>query len=190
MRCWCQRGAVSILSAPIPPPPGLHLPFGHALPNFVFAGAMSLGIASAIHHAGYSAKTYAVEVNTAAPFAAAFDAGEDTGVIQMRSTFVDCIGNKAIFPGVWRLAQASLAGSLVVTPAECAASVKMLLEKNKVLAEGGSASSLAAALKYQKAYGWRRVVCIVSGGQIDLPKVQDILNGDVPGEEGVRLAKL
>ena len=78
----------------------------------------------------------------------------------------------------------------MVSPAECATSVKLLLEKNKVVAEGGSAAALAAALKYGQQHGWKRVVCLISGGQIDVSKVQSILDGDVPGEEGVKLAKL
>jgi threonine dehydratase len=155
-------------------------------------GALALGVAAAIHHAGLQTKTWAVEVDTAAPFAAAFAAGADTGELGalFRPTFVDCIGNKAIFPGIWRSAEASLAGSLVVSPADCAAAVKLILEKNKVLAEGGSAAPLAAALKYGQQHGWKRVVCLISGGQIDVLKVGAIINGDVPGEPGLKLAKL
>eukprot|EP01043_Picozoa_sp_COSAG02_P011769 COSAG02_NODE_439_length_22308_cov_18.013508_15_plen_361_part_00 len=155
-------------------------------------GALSLGVSAAIHHAGLSAKTWAVEVETAAPFAAAFAAGRDTGELgdAFRPTFVDCIGNKAIFPGMWRCAEASLAGSLVVSPSECATAVKLLLEKNKVVAEGGSAAALAAALKYSQEHRWKRVVCLITGGQIDVAKIQMILDDEVPGEEGVKLAKL
>ena len=160
-------------------------------------GALAMGIAAALEYAGVQLapggqrKVWAVEVETAAPFAAAFAKGEDTLGITMRPTFVDCIGNKAIFPGMWRLAEAALAGSLVVTPAECATAVKLLVEQNKVVAEGGSAASLAAALKYSAAKGWKRVVCVVSGGQIDTAKVVEILGeGTVPGEGGLKLARL
>jgi len=47
-----------------------------------------------------------------------------------------------------------------------------------VIAEGAGAASVAAALS-GKLEG-KRIVCIVSGGNIDTEKLAAILRGDVP----------
>ena len=143
---------------------------------------MAVGIAAALYHCGCRrdrVKVYAVESEHASPFAAAW--GTAPPQAHARGSFVDCIGNKEIFPGMERFARAALAGSLVVGEAECARAVRLLAQRNKVVAEGGSAAALAAALRYGKERNWRRVICLITGGSIDLEKLAVCLRGGVPG---------
>jgi threonine dehydratase len=61
-----------------------------------------------------------------------------------------------------------LDGSLVVTLDEAAQAMKLVAERNRVIAEGASACAIAAALSGRAGLG--KVAAIVSGGNIDLDK--------------------
>jgi threonine dehydratase len=60
---------------------------------------------------------------------------------------------------------------------QVAAAVRLLLERARVVAEGAGAVSLAAALGHRVR---GKVVCVVSGGNIDATKLAAILAGEVP----------
>ena len=123
------------------------------------------------------ARVYACEVETAAPLHASLRAGEPRA-IEHRPSFVDGIGGRSVLEEMWPLARTLLAGSLVVSVAEIAAAVRLLAERNRVVAEGAGAASVAAALKGPS--GARKVVCVVSGGNIDGARLVRILQGEVP----------
>jgi len=76
------------------------------------------------------------------------------------------------------LAQSLLEGTIVVTVAQIAAAVKVLAERCRVVAEGAGAAPVAAALS-GKLEG-KRIVCVVSGGNIDSEKLATILRGEIP----------
>lgn len=80
---------------------------------------------------------------------------------------------------MFKRAQKLLDGSLVVSVQETAAAVKLLAERNRVIAEGAGAVSVAAALKYYSKYNWKRIVCIISGGNIDMDKFASILQNKI-----------
>jgi len=71
-----------------------------------------------------------------------------------------------------------LDGSLVVGLDETAAAIRLLAERNCVIAEGAGAVSVAAALAGKGGGG--NVVSVVSGGNIDTTKLIKILQGEVP----------
>jgi threonine dehydratase len=120
---------------------------------------------------------FAVEVEGAAPLAASLDAGA-VATVDYKPSFVDGIGSKTVMPEMLELARGLLAGSLVVRVAEVADAVRLLGSRNRVVAEGAGAAPVAAALS-GRAPG-RTLVCIVSGGNIDLHKLAVILEGGVP----------
>src|SRR5205085_11473801 len=67
-------------------------------------GGLSCGIASALRALKPDVKVYAAEVETAAPLAAFWEAGEPVEIPHMPS-FVDGIGAPRVFPGMWQLAR-------------------------------------------------------------------------------------
>ena len=71
-----------------------------------------------------------------------------------------------------------LKGAFAVSLDETAASVRILVERARVVAEGAGALALAAALGGHAGDG--AVVCVVSGGNIDTPKLATILSGETP----------
>ena len=56
--------------------------------------------------------------------------------------------------------------------------MKLLLERGRIVAEGAAALSVAAALEGLAGSG--RVVCVISGGNIDAKRLAVILDGRVP----------
>jgi threonine dehydratase len=140
-------------------------------------GGLSCGIASAIRALKPKVKVYACEVATAAPLSASLAAGQPTRVTYTPS-FVDGIGGPFVLPEMWPLVRDLLAGSLVVPLTEVAAAVKLLAERQRVIAEGAGAVSVAAALSGRAGEG--RVACVVSGGNIDFAKLARILAGEMP----------
>ncbi len=142
-----------------------------------YGGGLSCGISSAIRAKTPGVKIYAAEVETAAPLAPALAAGHPVPT-SYTPTFIDGIGGKSVLDEMWSLASALLDGSIVVSVAEIAAAVKTLAERNRAIAEGAGAAVLAAAMTGKAGSG--KVVCIVSGGNIDGGKLSTILAGGVP----------
>ena len=79
---------------------------------------------------------------------------------------------------MWPLASTLLSGAVAIDIPDIAAAVKLLAERNKVVAEGAGAVAVAAALLHG-APG-EKIVCIVSGGHIDSAVLATILTGGVP----------
>ncbi len=79
---------------------------------------------------------------------------------------------------MWGLAQELVDGAVSVTLDETAAAVRLMIERARVTPEGAGALSLAAALAGKGGGG--KVVCIVSGGNIDAGRLVRILEGGTP----------
>jgi hypothetical protein len=135
-------------------------------------GGLACGIATALRALRPEAKTLASEVDTSAAFAAALAAGEPT-TISYTPSFVDGIGSSRVLDDMWPRAQALLDGSCVVSLDDIAAAVCLLVERSRVVSEGAGASSVAAALSGKAGTG--KVVCVVSGGNIDRTTLSRIL---------------
>ena len=140
-------------------------------------GGLSCGIAAALRALRPESRVWASEIETAAPFSASLAAGRPVSVAHTPS-FVDGIGGKSMLPEMWPLASALLAGALVTSVAQAAAAVKLLAERNRVVAEGAAATSVATALTGQAGSG--KIVCVISGGNIDPATLARILTGDLP----------
>jgi threonine dehydratase len=100
-------------------------------------------------------------------------AGEDVRVVDYQPSFVDGIGSKTVFPQMLDRARRLVDGALVASLTEVAAAVRLLAERNRIIAEGAGACPVACALA-GNAEG-RKIVCVVSGGNIDLTKLCTIL---------------
>ncbi len=138
-------------------------------------GGLSSGIASAIRALKPDTRIYAVEVATAAPLAASLRAGEPV-TVDYRPSFVDGIGGKSVLPDIWPRVRDLLDDSLVVSLADIKVAIRLLAERQRVIAEGAGAASVAAALAGQAGRG--KVVCVVSGGNIEREILAGILAAD------------
>jgi threonine dehydratase len=145
------------------------IPFG--------GGGLSVGIASAVKALRPDTRVYAVEPQTGAPLTASLAEGEARKV-DYQPSFVDGSGSPALLPRMWELARGLLDGAVAVPIDETAAAVRLMAERARVVAEGAGALSLAAARAGLGGEG--RVVCVVSGGNIDSSKLATILAGGTP----------
>ncbi|MDE2856975.1 MAG: pyridoxal-phosphate dependent enzyme [Chloroflexota bacterium] len=136
-------------------------------------GGLSSGIASALRARKPETRVYTVEVETAAPLAASLAAGRPVAV-DYQASFVDGIGGASVLPEIWELVSGLLDGSLVVTLDEVRDAIRLLAERQRVIAEGAGAASVAAALAGRAGEGV--VVCVVSGGNIDRGVLAGILS--------------
>ncbi len=135
-------------------------------------GGLSSGIASAMRALRPAARLYAVEVETAAPLSASLRAGKPVEV-DYRPSFVDGIGGKSVLPEMWERVSSLLDDSLLVSLDEVRAAIRLLAERQRVIAEGAGAASVAAALAGKA--GASKVVCVVSGGNIERGVLAEIL---------------
>jgi threonine dehydratase len=140
-------------------------------------GGLASGIASGFRQLQPRVEVHAAEVETAAPLTPSLDAGEVRRV-DRKASFVDGIGSTTLLPKMWPLARNLLTDAHTASVAEIAAAVKLLVERNRVVAEGAGASSVAVALSGKVAAA--KIVCIVSGGNIDTEVLRKILSGEVP----------
>jgi threonine dehydratase len=153
----------------LPDPDAVLVPWG--------GGGLFTGIASAVRAERPETKLFGCEIETAAPLNATLEAGSPQEV-EYRTTFVDGAGAKALLPKMWALAEPLLDGAYKASLDETAAAIRLLAERARVIAEGAGALAPAAALSGRAGRG--KLVCIVSGGNIDFSKLTVILEGRTP----------
>jgi len=139
-------------------------------------GGLASGIATAIKETRPGVKIFASEVETAAPLAASLLAGHSVNV-EYTASFVDGIGSRSILTEMWPLVSRLINNSIVVSLNQVAGAIKLLIERSRVIAEGAGGSSLAAALTGKAGSG--KIVCVISGGNIDAEKLMKILSGTI-----------
>ena len=150
----------------LPDPDAVVIPYG--------GGGLTGGIASAIKQLRPQTRIITAEPETAAGMAAAFAAGQPADA-DYRPSFVDGAGGRRVLDSVWPLVQPLVDDALVIPVAEVAAAIRTLAERVRVIAEGAGALAPAAALSGRAGTG--KIVCVVSGGNINLTKLAEILSG-------------
>ena len=138
-------------------------------------GGLISGIGAGMAALKPDVRVVAAEVETAAPLRASLDAGEPRAINRI-PTFVDGIGGASVLPAMWPLVRHVVKDSIVVTLEEIAEAVRVLVRQAHIVAEGAGAAALAAARKE----GGSRVVCVISGGNIDPAVLATLLQGRLP----------
>jgi threonine dehydratase len=141
-------------------------------------GGLTTGIASALAALAPRVEVVVCEPVNGAAVAAALANGGVAVPVARTPSFVDGAGSASLLPAVWEHARPLIASSSVVSLEAAADAVRLLLERARIVAEGAAALTVAAALA--GAAGTGRVVCIVSGGNIDAARLAAILEGRVP----------
>ena len=136
-------------------------------------GGLIAGVSSAIRPTRPDVRILAAEPETGAPMSRSLEMGSPQQFPEWQASFVDGAGGKSVFPRMWQRMQGLIDGSIVVTLDETRAAMKLMAEKARVIAEGAGALPLAAALTGKAGRG--PIVCIVSGGNIDLAKFAELI---------------
>jgi threonine dehydratase len=170
-RVMAGNGTIGLeLIEDLPDLDGVLVPWG--------GGGLFTGIASALATLSPGTPVYAVQPESGAAVTEALAAGEPRESPSFRPSFVDGAGAKIVLPAMWERARPLLAGAYTVSLDETAAAVRLLAERARIVAEGAGALALAAALSGQVP--GRKLVCIVSGGNIDAARLAAILRGETP----------
>jgi threonine dehydratase len=150
----------------LPDPDAIVIPYG--------GGGLTVGIASAVKARRPGTKIFTAEPETAAALSAAVAAGHPAEV-DYQPSFVDGSGSRRVLDTMWPLVEPLVDGALSIPVAEVAAAVRTLAERVRIIAEGAGALAPAAALSGRAGTG--TVVCVVSGGNINLSTLAQILGG-------------
>jgi threonine dehydratase len=137
-------------------------------------GGLTVGIASAVRSLRPGVRVYTAEPATGAALHAALAAGRPVDV-EYQPSFVDGSGSRRVLDPMWPRLREVVDEALSVPLASVEAAVRVLAGRARVVAEGAGALALAAALSGQAGSG--KIVCIVSGGNINLATLSDILRG-------------
>ena len=138
-------------------------------------GGLSSGIASAIKALKPDVKIYGAEPETAAPLALSFEMDSPQKFLTWKTSWVDGCGGKTVLPSMWTLARRLLSGSIVMSLEESRRAMQIVANRNHLVCEGAAACAVAAGLSGKAGRG--KVVCIVSGGNIDLCKFAELVAG-------------
>lgn len=140
-------------------------------------GGLLTGIASAVKAERPDVRFFAAEPETGAPVAATFAADGVPTAVEYSPSFVDGSGSRELIPRVWEHASRLLEGAFALPLDQVAAAIRLVAERTRVIPEGAGALAVAAALNNDLG---RKVVCIVSGGNIDTTVLARILQGETP----------
>jgi threonine dehydratase len=136
-------------------------------------GGLITGVGSAVKAKKPDVKVLGAEPETAAPYALSLKEGGPRKFENWQASFVDGAGGKSVIDRMWQRMQAVVDGSIVVTLDETRDAMRLIAEKSRAIAEGAGALALAAALKEKSLDA--PIVCVVSGGNIDLDKFAELV---------------
>ena len=169
-RVMAGNGTIALeILEDLPEPDLVLVPYG--------GGGLVTGIASGLKALRPGTRVYAVEPETGAALNAALAAGQPTEV-DYSPSFVDGSGSRSVLPGMWPRVRELIDGAFTASLDETAAAVRLLAERTRIVAEGAGALAAAAALAGHAGPG--SVVCVVSGGNIDVSTLGTILAGETP----------
>jgi threonine dehydratase len=141
-------------------------------------GGLSCGIASVTAALKPDVKVFAAEPETAAPLHLSFLRASAQKFPDWKASFVDGCGGKTVLPSMWVLASRLLAGSIVTSLEETRQAMLLVAARNHIICEGAAACAVAAGLTGKAGNG--KIVCVVSGGNIDLSKFAELVSTPAP----------
>ena len=134
-------------------------------------GGLLAGIGAVMAEARPDARVYGAEPETAAPLARSLAAQAPARFDEWKPSFVDGAGGKSVLPSMWPLLESTVSESIVVSLDDAAAAMKLAAERCRVIIEGAAACAVAAARSPRiVAAGHKKIVAVVSGGNIDLSR--------------------
>jgi len=140
-------------------------------------GGLACGIASAFRELNPDVRVMGSESEHCAPLAAALNAGRPVQ-LPCPHTFISGIGVGKVLDDMWPLVRELITGAVMASVADIGDTIRLLAERHRIIAEGAGAAPVAAALAGKGGKG--KVVCVISGGNLDNKYLVDILQGRTP----------
>ncbi|MCA1584141.1 MAG: pyridoxal-phosphate dependent enzyme [Acidobacteria bacterium] len=136
-------------------------------------GGLLSGIGAVFQAKKPSVRVYAAEPETAAPLAASLVGSSPRYFDGWQASFVDGAGGKSVLPSMWPLLSTLITDSIVVSLNDVRAAMARTADRVHIIAEGAAGCAVAAALSGRAGSG--RIVAVVSGGNIDLPRFASLV---------------
>ena len=138
-------------------------------------GGLISGIAYTVKQIRPSVKVYGVQVAGAPSMVNALREGK-IGCLEGVSTIADGIAVKQPGENTFRLVRQYVDEVALVTDDEVAGAILALIEKQKMIAEGAGATAVAAVMARKFDLAGKRVVAVVSGGNIDVTSLSRVID--------------
>jgi threonine dehydratase len=136
-------------------------------------GGLITGVGSAIKARRPDARVLGAEPETAAPYALSLREGGPRKFGDWQASFVDGAGGQSVTERMWQRMRPVTDGAITVTLDQTREAMRLIAEKSRTIAEGAGALALAAALSNELLEA--PIVCVVSGGNIDLAKFAELV---------------
>ena len=141
----------------------------------VGGGGLCAGVIAAIRGAGSAARVIAVQAGGAAALSPSLRVGAPIE-LSAAEPIADGLATRMIGRLPFDILRTGVDGSVEVSDAEIAQAVLLLLERAKTVVEGAGAVGLAACLSARLPVDAKKVVVIISGGNIDTNLLDRIIN--------------
>jgi threonine dehydratase len=136
-------------------------------------GGLITGVGSAVKAIRPDVKILGADPETAAPYALSRREGGPREFPDWQASFVDGAGGQSVTQRMWERMAPVVDGAVVVSLDQVREAMRLQAEKARVIAEGAGCLALAAALSGEAGDG--PIVCVVSGGNVDLKRFTDIV---------------
>ncbi len=136
-------------------------------------GGLITAVGSAVKALRPETTVLGAEPETAAPYALSLREGGPRWLPDWKASFVDGAGGKSVTGRMWERMRPVTDGTITVTLDQTREAMRLIADKSRTIAEGAGALALAAALTGEAGEG--PVVCIASGGNIDLAKFTELV---------------
>ncbi len=137
-------------------------------------GGLISGIACAVKETNSKVKIYGVQPSRLPSMEVALAAGKPV-VLSPAATIADGIAVLRTGDNTLPLVKKYVDQVVTVTEEEIANAILLLLEREKTLAEGAGAAAVAAVLNHKLPLAGKKVVVLVSGGNIDVTLLSRII---------------
>ena len=151
------------------------LPDAEVLVVPVGGGGLISGVAFAAKTVNPKIKVYGVQAEGAASMSSAVKAGKPIRLDSV-STFADGIAVKEAGKLTYDIVSKYVDGVVTVSENEIASAILAMIEKQKIIAEGAGAVSVAAVMSGKIPCENKKTVCIVSGGNIDVIILSNVID--------------
>ena len=138
-------------------------------------GGLISGVAFAIKQLNPNIKVYGVQASGAPSMYESIHNDKIT-CLESVSTIADGIAVKEPGPHTFEYVKQYVDEIVTVTDDEISAAILALIEKQKLIAEGAGAASVAAAMFHKVPVEGKKVVCLVSGGNIDVTILSRVIS--------------
>ena len=120
-------------------------------------------------------KTYGVQSDGAS---AIYDSFKQKKIIShpLLNTFAEGLATRNVFPYAFDIMQKYVDDVFLVSDKEIKKSILLLLEHCHTVAEGAGAAALAGLIKNKEIFKNKKVVCVLTGGNLQMSVLKEILS--------------